>query len=82
MLHPARPSQARDLGKCQRSIYSSSYRAAEDVLLWRDPKISGAYFVGITLVYLLLEWSNWSVPVFMEASELPLASHCRGFNGV
>jgi len=33
----------------------------EDLLLWRDPRKTGAVFGGFTLVYLLLEWSNYSL---------------------
>jgi riboflavin kinase len=33
----------------------------ERLLLWRDPKQSGAVFGTATLGYLILEWSNWSL---------------------
>ena len=35
--------------------------AVEDLLMWRDPKKSGLVFAGVTLGYLLLEWSHYSL---------------------
>ena len=39
----------------------SSLSAVEGLLLWRDPVKTGGVFAGITLVYLLLEWSHYSL---------------------
>lgn len=36
-------------------------RKVEDLLLWRDPAKSGAVLAGISIVYFLLEWSNFNV---------------------
>ena len=33
----------------------------EDLLLWRDVRKSAIVFVGITLLYILLEWSHLSL---------------------
>ena len=33
----------------------------EDLLLWRDVKVSAAVFTGITVAYLILEWSHLSL---------------------
>ncbi|KAL3161281.1 hypothetical protein ABBQ38_009637 [Trebouxia sp. C0009 RCD-2024] len=33
----------------------------EDLLMWRDPVRTGGIFGVVTLVYLLLEWSNYSL---------------------
>ena len=33
----------------------------EDLLLWRDVRKSAVVFVGITLLYILLEWSHLSL---------------------
>ena len=35
--------------------------AVEALLLWRDPAKTGGVFAGITLLYLLLEWSRFSL---------------------
>jgi hypothetical protein len=35
--------------------------AVEGLLLWRDVRKSGVVLAGITLVYILLEWSNLSL---------------------
>lgn len=35
--------------------------AVEDILMWRDPKVSGAIFGGFTAAYLVLEWSGLSI---------------------
>ncbi|DBB08060.1 TPA: hypothetical protein ACH3X3_008263 [Trebouxia sp. C0006] len=38
-----------------------TFIAVEALLLWRDPAKTGGVFAGITLLYLLLEWSRFSL---------------------
>lgn len=38
-----------------------SNKRVEDILMWRDVKKSGIIFGGITLAYLVLEWSGYSL---------------------
>jgi len=38
-----------------------SNKRLEDILMWREPKTSGAIFGGFTLAYLVLEWSGFSI---------------------
>lgn len=35
--------------------------AVENVLLWRDIRITGAIFTAGTILYFLLEWSGYSL---------------------
>ncbi|KAK9805889.1 hypothetical protein WJX73_001657 [Symbiochloris irregularis] len=49
-------------------------REIEDVLLWRDVKVSAAAFVGLTLLYLLLEWSGYSLLTIVCNTLLALVS--------
>ena len=37
------------------------HAAVEDVLLWRDPRISGGVFAAGSFLYFLLEWSGLSL---------------------
>ena len=48
--------------------------AVEDLLLWRDPKKSGAVFVGATLFYILLHWTGLSLLTIVANSLLILVS--------
>jgi len=38
-----------------------SNKKVEDILMWRDVKTSGAIFGGVTLAYLVLEWSGYTL---------------------
>lgn len=49
-------------------------RAVEDLLLWRDPKKSGVVFAGISLLYILLEWTGLSLLTIIANSLLVLVS--------
>jgi len=40
---------------------TQDFGAVESILLWRDPRKSGAILGGATLAYLLLEWSSFSL---------------------
>ena len=50
---------------CKAAISSLTepgfFVAVEALLLWRDPAKTGGVFAGITLLYLLLEWSRFSL---------------------
>ncbi|KAK9827607.1 hypothetical protein WJX81_005741 [Elliptochloris bilobata] len=54
----------------------------EDLLLWRDPKKSGAVFVGITLLYILLQWTGLSLLTIVANSLLILVSCSFLWNNV
>eukprot|EP00210_Caulerpa_lentillifera_P008903 g8494.t1 len=38
-----------------------SNKRVEDILMWRDVRLSGIIFGGLTLAYLVLEWSGYSI---------------------
>ena len=43
-------------------------------MLWRDVRVSGGVFVGLTLLYLLLEWSGLSLLTIISNTLLALIS--------
>lgn len=53
-------SQSQSYGAGQR-LSLPVHNDLEDLLLWRDPSKTGAVFGGFTVLYLLLEWSNYSL---------------------
>lgn len=57
-------------------------RDVENVLLWRDAKVSGSVFVASTLLYLLLEWSGLSLLTIVSNTLLGLVSIAFLWNNV
>ena len=57
-----------------RRLRFAHARAVEDLLLWRDPKKSGVVFAGISLLYILLEWTGLSLLTIIANSLLVLVS--------
>ena len=43
-------------------------------MLWRDVKVSAGAFVALTLLYLLLEWSGYSLLTIISNTLLALVS--------
>ena len=56
--------------------------AVEDTLLWRDVKVSAAVFVGLTGLYLLLEWSGLSLLTIISNTLLAVISIAFLWNNV
>lgn len=50
---------AHGAGQCADALTCDA--AVEDLLLWRDPARTGIIFGVVTVAYLLLEWSNYSL---------------------
>ncbi len=46
----------------------------ERLLLWRDVRKSGVVLAGITLIYILLEWSNLSLLWIVSNSLLAIVT--------
>ncbi|KAK9829845.1 hypothetical protein WJX72_008236 [[Myrmecia] bisecta] len=45
-------------------------KKVEDLLLWRDPRKSGAAFAAVTVAYLILEWSNFNLLTVLANTSL------------
>ena len=56
--------------------------AVEALLLWRDPRKSAAVLAGITLAYLLLEWSHLSLLRIVSHSLLAVVTVSFLWNNV
>ena len=67
---------------CLKSMTKWIGCAVEDILLWRDVKVSAGAFVGVTLLYLLLEWSGLSLLTIVSNTLLALVSIAFIWNNV
>lgn len=53
-----------------------TFPAVEDLIMWRDIKKTGMVFGGITLVYLLFEWSGLSLMTIVANILLAVTLGC------